>query len=115
LVFARIGLARTACGCVAFERETAELEEGITRALAANESKVFLTDSGDNVTASTPGDLPVVLQHPVERKVKSAVVARLNDAAATAQCFQAGEGSKLRLSIGAHHREEDRSAARSRA
>jgi microcystin degradation protein MlrC len=84
-----------------FGCETAELEEGVTGALAAKESTVFVTDSGDNVTASTPGDLPVVLRHLVERKVKSAVVAGLNDAAATSKCFQAGEGKKLRLSIGA--------------
>jgi microcystin degradation protein MlrC len=84
-----------------FGCETAELEEGVTRALAAKESTVFLTDSGDNVTASTPGDLPVVLRHLVERKVQSAVVAGLNDAAATSNCFEAGEGKRVRLSIGA--------------
>ena len=44
--------------------ETAELEEGVARALAAKQSTVFLTDCGDNVTASTPGDLPVVLRLP---------------------------------------------------
>jgi microcystin degradation protein MlrC len=84
-----------------FGCETAELEEGVSRALAAKETTVFLTDSGDNVTASTPGDLPIVLRHLVERKVKSAVVAGLNDKAATEKCFAAGEGRKLRLSIGA--------------
>jgi len=84
-----------------FGCETAELEEGVTRALEAKESTVFLTDSGDNVTASTPGDLPIVLRHLVERKVKSAVVAGIYDKAATTQCFEAGEGNKLRLSIGA--------------
>ena len=84
-----------------FGCETAELEEGVSRALAAKESTVFLTDSGDNVTASTPGDLPIVLRHLVERGVKSAVVACINDAAATQRCFKAGVGKKLRLSIGA--------------
>ena len=54
----------------AYGCETAELEEGVSRALAAKESTVFLTDSGDNVTASTPGDLPIVLRHLVERKVE---------------------------------------------
>jgi microcystin degradation protein MlrC len=43
-----------------FGCETAELEEGIARALRAEEPTVFLTDSGDNVTASAPGDLPIV-------------------------------------------------------
>jgi len=84
-----------------FGCETAELEEGVTRALEAKEPTVFLTDSGDNVTASAPGDLPVVLRHLVERKVRSAVVAGLNDPAATAKCFEAGAGRRLRLSMGA--------------
>jgi microcystin degradation protein MlrC len=84
-----------------FGCETAELEEGVSRALAAKESTVFLTDSGDNVTASTPGDLPIVLRHLVDRHVKSAVVACINDADATRRCFEAGEGKMLHLSIGA--------------
>ena len=81
--------------------ETAELEEGVSRALAAKESTIFLTDSGDNVTASTPGDLPIVLRHLVERRVGSAVVACINDTVAMQRCFEAGEGSRFRLSIGA--------------
>jgi microcystin degradation protein MlrC len=81
--------------------ETAELEEGVSRALAANESTVFLTDSGDNVTASTPGDIPIVLRHLVQNKVKSAVVACINDADALQRCVTAGEGSRIRISIGA--------------
>ncbi len=81
--------------------ETAELEEGVSKALSAKESTVFLTDSGDNVTASTPGDLPLVLRHLIERKVSSAVVACINDAAAVKRCVEAGEGKKIRLSIGA--------------
>jgi microcystin degradation protein MlrC len=84
-----------------FGCETAELEEGVTRALGATETTVFLTDSGDNVTASTPGDLPIVLRHLLERKVANAVVAGINDAPATRRCFEAGQGAALRLSLGA--------------
>ena len=84
-----------------FGCETAELEEGVNRALAAKESTVFLTDSGDNVTASAPGDLPIVLRHLVERKIRSAVVAGINDTSAVNRCFQAGVGQSLSLSIGA--------------
>lgn len=80
---------------------TAELEDGVTTALEAEESTVFLTDSGDNVTAGTPGDLPLVLRHLLERKVKSAVVAGINDSAAVTRCIEAGEGKTLKLSIGA--------------
>lgn len=83
-----------------FGCETAELEEGVRRACEAEESTVFLTDSGDNVTASTPGDLPIVLRHLVERNVKGSIVAGINDAPATRRCFEAGEGKKLQLSIG---------------
>lgn len=85
----------------AYGCETAELEEGVTKALAADESTVFLTDSGDNVTASTSGDLPIVLRHLVERKVGNAVVAGINDAAAMKQCFEAGVGKRISLPIGA--------------
>jgi microcystin degradation protein MlrC len=101
---AAVYLARKIWGArheFSFGCETTELEEGVSRALTAKESTVFLTDSGDNVTASTPGDLPIVLRHLVERGVKSAVVACINDIAATRRCFVAGKGSKLRLSIGA--------------
>jgi len=80
---------------------SAELADGVAQALAAKESTVFLTDSGDNVTASAPGDLPLVLRHLVEQKVPDAVVADLYDPAATRRCFDAGEGKRLRLVIGA--------------
>ena len=81
--------------------ETAELSAGVSRALAAKEPTIFLTDSGDNVTASTPGDLPIVLRHLVEREVGNAVVACINDAVAMQQCFEAGAGARISLSIGA--------------
>ncbi len=85
----------------AFGCESAELAEGVSKALQAKESTIFLTDSGDNVTASAPGDLPVVLRHLLEQKTADAVVADLFDAAATGRCFEAGEGKHVKLSIGA--------------
>jgi microcystin degradation protein MlrC len=85
----------------AFGCETADLEEGVGRALAAKETTVFLTDSGDNVTASAPGDLPIVLRCLVEKKARSALVAGINDGAAVARCIEAGAGKTVRLSIGA--------------
>ncbi|MGB6045707.1 MAG: M81 family metallopeptidase, partial [Pirellulales bacterium] len=75
-----------------FGCDTAELEEGVARARQTKELTVFLTDSGDNVTASTPGDSIVVLRHLVEQKVRSAVVAGITDPAAVQRCFAAGEG-----------------------
>jgi microcystin degradation protein MlrC len=84
-----------------FGCETAELQQGVTRAMEAPEATVFLSDSGDNVTASAPGDSPIVLRHLVERKATSAVVAGIIDEAATRRCLEAGEGKRLRLAIGA--------------
>ncbi len=84
-----------------FGCESAGLEEGVTRALAAAEPTVFLTDSGDNVTASAPGDLPIVLRHLVERGADRAVVAGISDGPAVRSCFDAGEGRDVPLSIGA--------------
>jgi microcystin degradation protein MlrC len=80
---------------------TAELEAGVTTAIEAKETTVFLTDSGDNVTAGTPGDMPLVLRELVKRKAKKAVVAGINDSAAVSRCVEAGEGKTLKLSIGA--------------
>ena len=74
------------------QRLSVYLDPDVTKALAARESTVFLTDSGDNVTASAPGDLPLVLRHLVERKAKTAVVAGINDAPAVDRCFEAGVG-----------------------
>jgi len=83
-----------------FGCESAELEEGVAKAVAAKESTVFLTDSGDNVTASTPGDSVVVLKHLIEKQVPRALVAGIMDAAALRKCFEAGEGKTLKLSLG---------------
>jgi microcystin degradation protein MlrC len=81
--------------------ETAELDEGVSKAIHAKESTIFLTDSGDNVTASAPGDLPIVLRHLIEQKASRAIVAGILDEAAVGRCFAAGPGKILRLSIGA--------------
>ena len=81
--------------------EAAELEAGVARALAAPEPTVLLTDSGDNVTASTPGDLPIVLRHLVERKADRALVSGIHDPASIERCAAAGEGASVRLAIGA--------------
>ncbi|NLH44012.1 MAG: hypothetical protein GX448_19415, partial [Planctomycetes bacterium] len=62
----------------------------MSRAWAAKESTVFPADSGDNVTADAPGDLSLVVRRRVERKVKSAVVAGINDAPAVNRCFEPG-------------------------
>ena len=44
------------------EAETANLAEAVERAMAVSDGPVFVSDSGDNVTAGGAGDLPLVLE-----------------------------------------------------
>ncbi|MFO1498649.1 MAG: MlrC C-terminal domain-containing protein [Verrucomicrobiota bacterium] len=73
----------------------------MSMALDSKEGTVFLTDSGDNATAGTPGDMTLVLRELLRRKIENAVVAGINDKQAVARCLESGEGKKLKLSIGA--------------
>ncbi|HZO88677.1 MAG TPA: M81 family metallopeptidase [Chthonomonadaceae bacterium] len=80
--------------------ETASVEEAISRALAAPEAPVFLSDSGDNVTAGGAGDIPLFVERLLAARVPDAVVAGLTDAGSVAQCAQAGVGAEVTLSLG---------------
>ena len=83
-----------------FDVPIASLDAAITTALAAPERTVFITDSGDNVTAGGAGDTTVVLQRLRERGVKDAVVAGIVDPSATEVCERAGVGKTVALNIG---------------
>ena len=83
-----------------FGCETAELDEGVDRALKAEVSPLFLTDSGDNVTAGAPGDSTIVLQRLIDKKAPNALVGAIYDPETVVQCFKAGEGKTIHLSIG---------------
>lgn len=76
------------------------IDECIEAALAAAEPCVFLSDSGDNVTAGAVGDLPLVLERLLAYKVPSAVVAGLCDAEVVALCQQAGVGATIETTLG---------------
>src|SRR5205823_3230998 len=80
--------------------ETVAPKEAISRALSAPESTVFISDSGDNVTAGGAGDLPLLLEYLLLAAAPDAVVAGLADAAAVEQCVEAGIGSRVRLAVG---------------
>jgi microcystin degradation protein MlrC len=80
--------------------ETASPEEAVSRALTASESTVFLSDSGDNVTAGGAGDIPLFARLLLAAKAPDAVVAGISDAAAVAKCAACGVDSQVALSIG---------------
>jgi microcystin degradation protein MlrC len=80
--------------------ETASPEEAVSRALAARESTVFISDSGDNVTAGGAGDIPLFVERLLAAKASDAVVAGIADAAAVSRCAASGIGARVTLPIG---------------
>lgn len=80
--------------------ETATIDEAITHALAASESTVFISDSGDNVTAGGAGDIPLIAERLLAMGATDAVVAGIADPQAVERCAQAGQGARIELSIG---------------
>ena len=83
-----------------FGVETYPIDEAITVAMAASESTVFLSDSGDNPTAGGTTDIPLVVERLLAAGVPDAVVAAICDPAAVEACMAAGVGQTLTLSIG---------------
>lgn len=83
-----------------FGVRTGSVSECIEWALAAPESCVFISDSGDNPTAGGVGDTPVVLADLLAHKVESAVVASIADQQAVAICRAAGVNAEVELSLG---------------
>ncbi|MFN8483341.1 MAG: M81 family metallopeptidase [Anaerolineae bacterium] len=76
------------------------IDDCITWALAAPESSVFISDSGDNPTAGGAGDVPLFLKALVDRGVDSALVAGLADAPAVAACLASGVGAEVEVALG---------------
>lgn len=84
-----------------YDQEVAPtIDDAIDRARSAPESTVFLTDSGDNVTAGAPGDVPTFIARLLAKRVPDAVVAGLSDEAALRACFAAGVGATVTLDLG---------------
>ena len=83
-----------------FGVETGSIDECIEKTLAAPESCVFISDSGDNPTAGGAGDVPLFLGRLLAHNVDSAVLASIADLEAVEQCVAAGVGAELNLSLG---------------
>ena len=84
-----------------FGMATGSVDECIAMALASPAETVFISDSGDNVTAGAAGDSPYVLARLLAHSVPRALFAGLADAAAVDACFTAGAGAAVDLSLGA--------------
>jgi microcystin degradation protein MlrC len=83
-----------------FDVPTDTIDGAIATALQAPEKTVFITDSGDNITAGAAGDNPFVLERLLAKGVRNAVVAGIVDAAAVETCERAGVGGQIKLRLG---------------
>lgn len=84
-----------------FEEEAAEPEDAIERAVNAGENLVFLSDSGDNVTAGAAGDNTWLLDLILEKNVKNSLVAGITDSQAVKLYDNSGIGDILSFQLGA--------------
>jgi len=82
-----------------FDVPTASLDEAISMAQEAD-STVFITDSGDNVTAGAAGDGTLVLERLLAHQVQDAILAGIVDPEAVEKCVELGPGAELSLSVG---------------
>lgn len=80
--------------------EAYPVEEAIDKAMAAEESTVFLSDSGDNPGAGGTTDVPLVLEKLLDKQATNIMVAGIWDVEAVKACAAAGVGQTVTLSIG---------------
>ena len=83
-----------------FDVETASIDDAIKMALESQDSTVFITDSGDNVTAGAAGDGTLVLERLLALHVSNAVLAGIVDPEAVELCVNAGVGAEVELTVG---------------
>ena len=79
---------------------TMPVEDVIRCAVRETRHPVFVSDSGDNVTAGAAGDVTLVLKTLLEAGARDAVVAGIADAESVARCIEAGTGAELTLTVG---------------
>lgn len=84
--------------------ETAEVGEGLLRAVEAPQRPAFVSDSGDNTTAGASGDLTLVLQAALaDPRIDDVVVAGIRAPQTVAQLIAAGVGAEIEIVLGAEH------------
>lgn len=82
--------------------ETASVREGLERARADGRKAIYLSDSGDNVTAGAGGDLTHVLQEALDLGMTDTVVAGIYAPDVVAAATGAGVGATIAVEIGRH-------------
>jgi len=82
------------------EVETISAESAIVRAASVSAGPVFISESGDNVTAGGAGDVPTFLAMLIEAKLDDVLYAGIADPVAVQACASAGEDATVNLSLG---------------
>jgi microcystin degradation protein MlrC len=82
-----------------FSVPTAGVDEAIRTALSAPERAVFVSDSGADASARSPGDTTIVLERLRALGAKDAVVAGIVDPTAEEACEHAGLGKRIKLNL----------------
>ena len=82
------------------EVETISAEEAIRKALAVKDGPVFISESGDNVTAGGAGDVPVFLEMLLTSGLEDVLYAAIADPQSVEDCAFAGVGSGVILKLG---------------
>src|SRR5580693_2972512 len=75
-------------------------EDGITAALAANDSPVVMADPADNAGGGAPSDNTSILRRLIERDAQGTAVGPIWDPVAVRLCFDAGRGAVFPLRFG---------------
>jgi len=84
--------------------ETAEVEEGLHRALTSPQRPVYVSDAGDNTTAGAAGELTLVLQTALDLGAnEDIVVAGITAPDTVARLNEAGVGADVEIALGAEH------------
>jgi microcystin degradation protein MlrC len=84
--------------------ETAEVEDGLRRALTSAQRPVYVSDSGDNTTAGAAGELTLVLQAALDLGAnEDIVIAGITAPQTVARLNAAGVGAEVEIVLGAEH------------
>jgi len=84
-----------------FEEEAAKPEEAVDMAVKAREEPVFISDSGDNVTAGAAGDNTYLLSILLDKKIEKTLVAGITDSRVVRKFNSCNVGDCLSLKLGA--------------
>lgn len=84
-----------------FQVEALNPEDAIDRAIDVKVGPVFITDSGDNVTAGSPGDNTYLLKLLLKKRVQDTLIGGITDSRVVEFCNTLNIGERLELFLGA--------------